>query len=248
MKTDYRTYKLNKKESVVFLLGGYLIIFAVLYLFYHNYLFSLVGGMSAVFFSPFYANYLNGKRNSILLIQFKDVLYALTASIASGRHMADAIPEAIEQLKLIYGESGPMVEELKIIEKGINLNKESDIDLLRDFAERSGCEDIRNFVQVYGTCRTMGGNLEKVLKNTTEILVDKMNIQREMKTLTAQKKLEGKIISLMPMGVILFLNLMSPDYMEPLYDNAGGRLIMTIALLGITASWYWTAKLTELEV
>lgn len=141
-----------------------------------------------------------------------------------------------------------MVEELKLMEIRINENKESDIDVLIDFADRSGCEDIRNFVQVYMTCRTMGGNLEQVLKNTTEILVDKMSIQREIKTLTAQKKLEGKIITLMPAGVILLLNILSPDYMEPLYLTFAGRLIMTAALAGIGTAWYWTGKLTELEV
>ncbi len=69
-------------------------------------------------------------------------------------------------------------------------NKESDKTLLKDFASRSRSEDINDFVNVYVICRSIGGDLEKIITHTTEILTDKMAIDREIKALTAQKKVE----------------------------------------------------------
>ena len=132
--------------------------------------------------------------------------------------------------------------------KNISENRESDIQIFLDFAKRSHCEDIDNFVQVYMTCRTMGGNLEKVIKSTTEIIVDKINIESEIRTLTAQKKFEGKIISMMPFAILLLLNLFSPDYLEPLYTTLTGRIVMTAALGGLVFAFFLTERLTAIEV
>lgn len=245
---DYLQYDLSKKEKRNFFITGYVGSFAVLFLFYHSLLFSLAGGFIPCLFLEKYQEYLAGKRRALLTTQFKDLLYSLSASIAVNQQIGEALKDGLENLSLIYAEDTPMVRELKHMVKSISENRESDIRLLLDFAERSHCEDISNFAQVYDACVTTGGDMEKVLKNTTEILVDKMNIEREIKTMTAQKKFEGKIISAMPLIVILFLNVFSPDYLEPLYTTLAGRLIMTAAIGGIGFAFYLTERLTDIEV
>lgn len=247
MKTDYRQYELSIKEKISFLATGYVGVFTVLYLFYHSIVFSMAGGLLSCLFLQKYSWLLGERRRALLTTQFKDLLYSLSASIAANLRISEALEDGMEHLRVMYGDDAPMVVELKHMVKGISENRESDIRLLLDFAERSGCEDIDNFVQVYMTCRTMGGDLEKVLKSTTDILVDKMNIDREIKTLTAQKKFEGKIISAIPLIVVLFLNVFSPDYLMPLYTTAAGRLIMTMALAGIAAAFYMMERLTNIN-
>ena len=79
------------------------------------------------------------------------------------------------------------MKELRYMRINLIENKESDKVLLKDLATRSKNEDINNFVQVYATCRSMGGDLEKIIGHTSEILSDKMAIEREIKVITAQK-------------------------------------------------------------
>ena len=248
METDYAKYELTAKEKREFLVAGYIGTFAVLYLFYHSIVFSLIGGCMPYFLLNMYSQYMAEKRRALLTAQFKDLLYSLSASFAVNQGMSDALQDGLEHLRIIYSEDTPLIRELKHMVKNISQNRESDIRLLLDFAERSYCEDIRNFVRVYVICRTTGGNLEHVLRNTTEILVDKINIEREIKTLTAQKKFEGKIISAMPVLVILFLNFFSPEYLLPLYTTLAGRFIMTAAILGIAGALYMIEKMTDIEV
>jgi tight adherence protein B len=80
------------------------------------------------------------------------------------------------------------------------------------------------------------------------MLVDKIGSEKEIKTLTSQKRFERKIISAMPIVVILFLNLVSPGYIEILYTSLEGRLIMTAALGAIGYAYFLTMKLTKIEV
>jgi tight adherence protein B len=127
-------------------------------------------------------------------------------------------------------------------------NRENVEELLSDFAARTGQEDIINFVDVYKACRMTGGDMERVIANSTEVMMDKMQIEKEIRTLTAQKKFEGRIISAMPLVVVLFLNIFSPDYLAVMYETVGGRVVMSIALFGIVFAYRMMMKLTEIEV
>ena len=118
-------------------------------------------------------------------------------------------------------------------------------DILYDFANRSALEDIRGFIDVYVQCKTTGGNLQKVIMSTIEVIMDKMNIQREIKVIVAQKQMEGKIVAIMPIIVLAFLNLVSPSYLSPMYDTLAGKIIMTISLIGFIAAVIWIFKIVN---
>jgi len=248
MIKDYSVYELSDKEKIIFYMGGYICIFIVVYLFYHSVLLSALFGLLIHFFSPYLKKQLAQKRMNMLNLQFKDLLYSLSASVASGRQMEEALIEAEENLSVLYDRQQPIMIELRHMRISIIENKESDKVLLKDFAMRSRSEDINNFVQVYITCRDMGGNLEKIIAHTTEILTDKINIDREIKALTSQKKMEGRIIAAMPLVMLLALNCVSYSYILPLYETVAGRLIMTGAMAGTLYGIYLMEKLSDIKI
>lgn len=230
-----------------FFTAGYAILFAVGQIFYGNLGFSIVCGLTVILFIDKYKQYLEKKRIRILRNQFRDLLYSLSASVATGRQLPSALQEAYINLGYVYNQNTPMMEELKYLTKSIVENRVSEEELLTGFAQRSGVEDIRNFVDVYLSCRVTGGDINQVISNASEILMSKMSIERDIKVMTSQKQFEGKIISAMPVLVILFLNLASPGYLETLYCTMAGRLIMTVALAGIFTAYLLTEKITNIE-
>lgn len=248
MIEDYSVYEMSDKEKLLFYMGGYICIFIVVYLFYRCIVISLVAGVLIHYVSPYITHKLAQKRMNSLNLQFKDMLYSLSASVAAGRQMEEALVEAEDNLSILYSRNEPIMMELRYIRKSIIENKESDKTLLKDFARRSKNEDISNFVQVYITCREMGGNLEKIIGHTTEILTDKINIDREIKAITAQKKAEGRIISIMPLLMLMMLNVISYSYISPLYETLAGRLIMTGALAATAYGIYLMEKLSEIHI
>lgn len=248
MVRDYSVYELSVKEKLLFYLVGYVCIFVVVYIFYHSMILSLVSGVLVHKAVPYFRKRMAARRLAVLNIQFKDMLYSLSASVAAGRQMEDALIEAEEDLSSMYEKDEPIMKELRRMKISMTENKESDKALLKDFASRSRSEDINNFVQVYIICRNMGGNLEKIIGHTTEILTDKMNIDREIKTITSQKKVEGRIISVMPLLMLLMLNIFSYSYIEPLYITLTGRLLMTAALAATFYGICLMEKISEIRV
>lgn len=247
MIADYREYELTGKQKLLFCGAGYGIIAGVVWLFFHSILLSLTAGFLVWRFLPFCRRHLADKRRRELLRQFRDMLYSLSSSVAAGRQMEEAILEAEENLSFLYGEETPLMTELRFMARGIRENNENDRALLTDFARRSGCEDINSFVQVYLTCRTMGGDLSRIIAHTSEVMAERMEIEEQIAVLTAQKKLEGRIISLMPLAMLLMLNLLSSSYIDVLYTTLAGRLIMLVCLGGIALGAFWMEKLTDVE-
>ncbi len=249
MVKDYSVYKLSGREKLLFYGAGYICVSATAYLFYHSLALSLVLGFSAGIFKGYAEKRLAAKRIEKLESQFKDMLYSLSASVAAGRQMIEALLEAEENLSVIYGEEEPIMKELKYMRINIIENKESDKPLLTDFAFRSKSEDINNFVQVYIlACRNTGGDVEKVIGHTCEVITDKMNIEREIKVITAQKKTEGRIISAMPPAMLFMMNIFSYSYISPLYETAAGRIIMTGALGAMVWATVLMERLSDVEI
>lgn len=248
MGIDYSQYKLSSKEKYSFLTAGYGCIVVIFYLFYHSLIFSLAGGLIISLFIVPFVRWKAEKRQALLITQFKDMLYSMSSYVASNMKITDALEGSMVSLESIYGRESPLVMELEYMIRNIKENKESEIRLLQDFAYRSHCEDIENFVQVYVSCIITGGDMDRVLKNAIDILMDKITIEREIRTLTAQKKLEGNIITVMPVLVIFFLNIFSPEYLTPLYTTLTGRVIMTAAVAGLVISHFMMKKMTSIEV
>ena len=245
---DYRDYRLNKKEMLRFALVGYTAFAILAYLFYKSIIVSLILGFAFVFLERYYREYKGSKLREKLIVQFKDLLYCISGSVAAGRYMNEALLEGEDVLKSIYGEKSLLAVELGNINKSIVKNRADAEEALSDLAKRSGLDDIRNFVEVYSICKETGGDMQKVVTDTAGMIAEKMQMKKEIKTLMAQKQFEARIVSVMPVAIILFLNLISPDYLQPLYESIQGRLIMSIALLGFLLSGIWMFKLTEVEV
>ena len=75
-----------------------------------------------------------------------------------------------------------------------------------------------------------------------------MRIEEEIRSATLQKKTEGIVISLMPVAIIVFLKMISPGYIEILYGNLTGIVIMTLAVISVVISFLMIRKITKINV
>ena len=187
-------------------------------------------------------------RKKELAVQFKDMLFSLSASFQSGRHMREAIEEARENMREIYPAGAAINTELDLMSRRMGAGGESEREVLFDFAQRSGNEDARNFADVYYTCLTTGGDLCGVVNRTAEIILEKMTIRREIDTLMAQKKYEAKLLTIVPFMILLYLRFSSPAYLEQLYTTAFGICVMAAALGAIAAAFVWSDRIMAIEV
>lgn len=246
MKIDYDTYILNKKERVKYFSISLSAAFVVSYVFYDNMVVSILLSLIFAFImKKYYIYYLNNKRKEFLKNQFIELLQSLSASISAGRQMGEALEEGLSAIRSSYSSDSPLVIELEYMVMSIKESREEEEQLLKNFAKRVKVRDISSFVEVYAICKETGGDMEKAIVKTSQIIMEKLSIEKEMRVLSAQKKFEGKLISIMPILVIIFLRMTSPSYLDPLYSTLAGRIIMSFSLIGMGYAYYLTEKITK---
>lgn len=206
--TDYNLYTPNIKEKILWFVIGLIASGSVLYLFYENIFVSLiVGALCGIAFIPIRTKQMIKKRRQKLSLQFRELLDALSTSIGAGKNVQDAFQGAIEDLSLQFTPESDIVRELETICAGMYNNIAIE-DLLLNFAARSGIEDIANFANVFATCYRKGGNINEVIKNTAEIIGDKIEIKMELQTMVAGQKNEMNIMLVMPALFIIVMKSM----------------------------------------
>jgi len=248
MGADYRYYIPSGQERLKYYLicaGG---LAFTGWLFFDNPVFAVGLALLSVLLEKKWREARAAALRKELAAQFKDMLFSLSASFQSGRHMAEAIREAGNNLLEIYPPEAPINIELDSMKRRMGSGGESEREVLFDFARRSGNEDARNFADVYYTCLTTGGDLCGVVNRTAGILIEKMTIRREIDTLMAQKKYEAKLLTAVPFVILLYLRLSSPEYLSLLYTTAVGLCVMAAALGALAVAYFWSVRIMDIEV
>lgn len=245
---DYRVYVLSKKEKLrlfVFALLGSIV---VSILFYNNIFMIVSAPIIWSFGKKPYKSHLSRERKKRLMEMFKDMIYSMEVSFATGKPLNEGLIEAKINLLNMYEESDYIIVELNNMIRRINVGGEREMDVLEDFANRGDLEDIYNFVLVYKTTMETGGDIVQAMRKATEVIGEKISIEREIRAITYQKKVEGKIITSIPITIIGFLRIISPEYLNIMYESLAGRLIMTVSILGIIVGYILIEKITNVEI
>ncbi|MCD1260377.1 type II secretion system F family protein [Paenibacillus athensensis] len=245
--TDYSVYTLSARERIEALIVGCLLYFALGYLFYNNLILACVAASLGLLNPRARRRKLLEKRKNELNDQFKQALYSLSSSLGAGRSVENAFQETIKDLQLLYPDPRTYIlREFGVIVHRIE-NGEPIERALADFGARSDLEDIQNFADVFISCKRTGGDLVEIIRRTSNIIGDKLDIQQEIAVMVAQKRFESKALSVAPIVIVAFLSLSSPDYMAPLHSGAG-YLLMTAALLVLLGCYWFTQRIMNIRV
>lgn len=246
--TVYTEYLLSIAEYALCFAAGGLACFGIGYLFYHSAAAGFLMAFAALGIPGRYRRMRIQKRMNELRLQFKQGLHALVTSLTAGRSIENAFAAAAADLGFLYNHPQTfIVVEFHRISRRI-ANGESIESALADFCRRSGLEELTQFLDVFVTAKRTGGNMADVMRRTSQMIGDKMEIQQEISVQLAQKRFESRILGAAPLGVIGLLYWSSPDYMEPLYGNIAGVAIMTAGLAIMLLCWWLTGKLMEMKL
>ena len=182
-----------------------------------------------------------------LNLQFREGLTALIGALNAGYSIENSFQTAVEELKILYGKEEFIVKEFEEIVMGLRMNQTVE-ELLTDFAKRTHLEDIEMFAEVFSICKRTGGDLLMIISASLENIEDRIEVKRHIQTLTAAKRMEAKIMAVVPLGIIAYLKAFSGGLLEPLYGNLFGRLIMTALLIVYLAAYEWSGRIVTIEM
>lgn len=186
------------------------------------------------------------KRKEQLVRDFKEALNALAISLRAGVSVENAVSEVCHTLQRTLGSDHDMTKEFGQIAADLHIGIPAE-RLFEKFAWRSGCEEIQNFAVVFSAAKRMGGNLSAIIRKTADQIGSEIEIEEEIQTVLAAKKLEQKIMTVMPLGIIAYLQLTSPDYLAVLYSSAAGTAFMSVCLVLWIGIAIWGNSLVRIE-
>lgn len=251
---NYKVYYMSKLEKMLYFLLAFTVGALVGYLFYGgigkdaygnatittkvlNVLIpTVIGLIAGKLFLPIRAKQIIEKRRKELNGQFRDMLDGITTSIGAGNNVMNSFNMVYEDLKVQYAEDAFILKELEVILSGMHSNFDIE-DMLEDFGKRSGNDDIISFANVFRICYRKGGNIQQVLRNTHEILTQKMEIKEDIETIVSGSKLDQLVLIVMPIALVGIIKMMSPE-MANNFVTPTGIISTTIAIAMFVASYY----------
>ena len=223
----YDRYRLSAGEWFRYAAAGAGIAAAVSYVFYRSL-------PVFIMLSPFGLCYplikkadLKDQRLKRLNLEFKEGILILSSFLSAGYSVENAFSASIRELAVMYGASGMMVLEFSHMEGQIRMNRPVE-QVLMEFGDRSGLDDVRNFAEVFAAAKRSGGELVSIINHTSGVIRDKIQIQEEIATMTAA------VIS--PIGELYYKgdkvtvsNFKTGELTQKLYDTLTGIQWGTIA-------------------
>ncbi|WP_136603831.1 type II secretion system F family protein [Paenibacillus dokdonensis] len=244
---DYSVYVLSGFQRLMCIAAGAALFLGIGYLFYHQWIVAFLLSFGGLLVPRFWRKYMLERRRMALNLHFKQALYSLSSSLSAGRSVENGFREAIQDLRLLDPDAeNDLITELSIICARMEYGEPIE-DALHDFSRRACMEDITNFADVFTTCKRTGGDLVEVIRRTSSIIGEKLDIQQEIAVLVAQKKFESKALLAAPILMLVFMNLTSADYMKPMFSGMG-MIISTFALLGLIGCLLWIIKMMNIKI
>ncbi len=173
--------------------------------------------------------------------QLPDALQVIASALRSGHSFAGALAVVVES------SSEPMKSELQRVvadeQHGVPIQNS-----LLVVADRMASRDVEQLAMVAELQRESGGNAAEVIDAVADTVRERFDLQRLVDTLTMQGRMTRWIVSALPIGIVLILQLENPHYLHPLIESTAGKIALVLVVLWAVAGSFVIKKIVEIEV
>ncbi len=213
-----------------------------------NPLFLLIGGFVGFLLPRFWL----GRRKAGRLGAFNKQLPDTITLIANALRAGSSFLQAIE---LVVRESRPPIStEFGRVIREVNLGLPFD-QALENMVRRVRSDDLELMATAISIQHQVGGNLAEILDSIAYTIRERIRIQGEIRTLTAQQRLSGYVVGFLPIGLAGFLFIAAPGFMKPMFDNPpeilglpAGVVILIFGGFMMFMGFMFIRKIVDIEV
>jgi tight adherence protein B len=181
------------------------------------------------------------KRLSRFNDQIGDALVIISNSLRSGFSFLQAMQMVKQEMPL------PISREFDVTLQEMNWGIPTE-EALNNLTRRVDSEDLDLVVTALLIQRQVGGNLAEVIDNIANTIRERVRIKGEIKTLTAQSRISGLIIGLLPAVLTGILYLINPAYISILFTTAFGLLLISMALASQVVGFIIIKKIIDIKI
>lgn len=233
--------KLRVSEYALAVAGLMVGVFVIVYLINRNLAVAILFGAGAYFVPGFYVKYRQRKRFRALNNQLGDTILLLSNALKAGYSFAQAMAT------IARSAPAPMSDEFNraVREMNLGITVDETLDHMNSRIESDDFDLMVTAVQIH---RVVGGNLAEILDTIAFTIRERIRIQGEIRTLTAQARASGYIITALPFALTAILTLISPGYITPMFSNILGIMMLIVALIMMAVGYSIVRKIATIEV
>ncbi|MGB3368947.1 MAG: type II secretion system F family protein [Acidaminobacteraceae bacterium] len=179
-------------------------------------------------------------RNKLFASQLGDSISIFSNSIKAGYSFLQAVGSVSREMPY------PVSKEFGLLLKEMSFGIDSNL-ALQNMTKRIDSEDLELMITAILIQRETGGNLSEILDNISETIRERITIQGEVKTLTAQGKMSGIIVGVMPLVLGLILYFANKEYMMVLFTTTPGRIALGVAFVNEVIGVFLISKIIKID-
>lgn len=244
---DYSKYICGWKDKLQYLLIAMVLSGVLAWLFYRSYWGMILFPAVYFFYKKKYIEEKIKRQKKQLLLEFKDTLQTLLAAMLAGYSIENAWLDVEQTIQKMHGPNSLMLAEVKKINAAVKMNQPVE-QVLEEFANRSGCEEIESFAEIFSFAKRSSGDFAKIIRVTTQKIIGKMEVEQEIDTVLAGKKLEGNIMNLMPVFILAYMSVSAGDFLDVLYGNPMGVIVMSGLLVGYVIAIQISNRILDIKI
>ena len=188
-----------------------------------------------------YAKLLRERRRTKINEQLVEALGTMANALRAGFSINQAFESVVES-----GEK-PIKQEFQVLLQQLRVGMSFD-DALASLDRRVGSDDLTLVCTSIDIARRTGGNLTEIFDRISETIRGRMRIERRVRTLTAQGRLQGIVVSAMPIILGIAMTVLKPQLMKPFLFSFRGAVSVSITLVLVICGWLIIRKIIRINV
>ena len=181
------------------------------------------------------------KRIELIERQFPEALDLMGRAMRAGHSFPSAVKMVADEM------AEPLGHDFRILFDEMNYGVPAN-EALVHLADRVPVPDVSYFVVAVMIQRESGGNLAELLDKISIIVRDRLNLLGEVRTLSAEGRLSAIILTALPFGVGLVVNLLNPEFMAVLWHDPLGLRMVGVAVFMMVLGILWMRSIIRIRV
>ncbi|KKK36629.1 hypothetical protein WQ57_18460 [Mesobacillus campisalis] len=181
------------------------------------------------------------KRLKMISYQLVEILGMMANSMRAGFSFMQAMQLVGKEMP------APLGPEFERVVRESSLGVPLD-DVFKEMVRRLPNKELEVVVRAILAQRKSGGNLAALMETMEDTVRGRIRILEELNTLTAQGRMSSWVITLLPVGLGLYLALVNKEYFDPMLNHPLGLLMLTVAGISIITGWFFIQRIIKIEV
>ncbi len=185
--------------------------------------------------------HLRRQRRQRIAAQLPDAADALASALRGGAGLSQSMSMLAQHQRV------PLRDELSLLLRQQRLGVSLD-ESLAQWSTRADCADVAQFCATVRVARELGGGLGDALQRFASAVRRRRAIEDKIDALTSQGRMQGVIVSLLPMLLVIAMWLLEPDATAPLFTTPPGWATLIVVFALQAAGWVLIRRIVRIEV